>query len=80
VLGLILFIFCIWGFVELGFLKGSRRTNRFGPNPLPKTQVRPRKTVFARPYTPPAWDQQSEIEFMPPHASPPAGMHVNPRA
>ncbi|KAJ8136631.1 hypothetical protein OY671_010156, partial [Metschnikowia pulcherrima] len=28
------FVSMIWGFVELYFLRGSRKTNRFGPNPL----------------------------------------------
>jgi hypothetical protein len=31
-LGLIAFVGCIWGFIELYFLKGSRKTNRFGPD------------------------------------------------
>jgi uncharacterized membrane protein YhaH (DUF805 family) len=30
-IGLALFILCIWGFVELGFLRGSFSSNRFGP-------------------------------------------------
>jgi uncharacterized membrane protein YhaH (DUF805 family) len=74
--GLAVIILGGWGFVEMGFRKGTPRTNLFGPSPLPKMQARPRKTVFAKPYTKPDWDQQAEIEFVPPHASPPAGMHV----
>src|SRR5690242_6456447 len=27
-------ILCVWGFVEMYCLKGSRKTNRFGPDPL----------------------------------------------
>jgi uncharacterized membrane protein YhaH (DUF805 family) len=52
-LALAAFIFCIWGFIELYFRKGSRKTNRFGPDPLaPRDTRRP-------------WDQQSEIEMVP---------------
>ena len=32
----------IWGFVEIYCLSGTRWTNQFGPNPLPKVQTRPR--------------------------------------
>jgi uncharacterized membrane protein YhaH (DUF805 family) len=39
---LALFVLCIWGLVELGFLPGSPGANRFGPNPLGKQQGRPR--------------------------------------
>ena len=35
-------ILYLWGGIEMYFLKGSPWTNRFGPNPLPKTQSRPR--------------------------------------
>jgi uncharacterized membrane protein YhaH (DUF805 family) len=55
-----LFILCIWGFIEMGFLRGSFGTNRFGPNPR-ATSV---------------WDQQTDIEFAPHIGSPPPGMHV----
>ena len=34
-----MFVLMIWGFVELYFLRGTRRTNRFGPNPLGKEQM-----------------------------------------
>ncbi len=34
----------IAGFVELYCLKGTRWPNRFGPNPLPKEQTRPRSS------------------------------------
>jgi uncharacterized membrane protein YhaH (DUF805 family) len=47
---------CLWGFIEMYCLKGSRKTNRFGADPLappPPRDTRPR------------WDQQSEIEMVP---------------
>lgn len=50
----------IWGFVEMYCLKGSRKTNRFGADPLaPPVAIGPR------------WDQQSEIEMVPHKAGPP---------
>jgi uncharacterized membrane protein YhaH (DUF805 family) len=53
---LIVFVLYVWGFVELYCLKGSRKTNRFGADPLaPKPP----------PDTRPPWDQQSEIEMVP---------------
>jgi uncharacterized membrane protein YhaH (DUF805 family) len=67
-LGLIAFVLCTWGFIELLFLKGSRKTNRFGANPLeppPSRDTRPR------------WDQQSEIETVPHKAGPPPVWRVN---
>ena len=76
-IGLALFILCIWGFIELGFLRGSFRTNRFGPNPLGKQQARPR-SAHGRGFGTSGWDQQSEIEFAPHIGSPPPGMHVKP--
>jgi uncharacterized membrane protein YhaH (DUF805 family) len=59
----------LWGFVELFCIPGSTGDNRFGPDPLAKIEDGS---------APPAksWDQQSEIEFVPPSASPPGGMHV----
>jgi uncharacterized membrane protein YhaH (DUF805 family) len=68
--------FPIWAFVELACLKGTAGTNRFGPNPLGKRQMRPRSTE-ARLRATTAWDQQSEIEMVPHTGSPPPGMHVN---
>jgi uncharacterized membrane protein YhaH (DUF805 family) len=59
VLGLIAFVLCTWGFIEMCFLKGSRKTNRFGANPLLRSDTRPR------------WEQQSEIEMVPHKAGPP---------
>ena len=43
------------------FLKGSRKTNRFGPDPLQPVDTRPR------------WDQNREIELVPHSAGPPPG-------
>jgi uncharacterized membrane protein YhaH (DUF805 family) len=53
---LIVFVLYVWGFVEMYCLKGSRKTNRFGADPL--TPPPPRDTR-------PPWDQQSEIEMVP---------------
>jgi uncharacterized membrane protein YhaH (DUF805 family) len=64
--GLIAFVFCIWGFVEMYCLKGSRKTNRFGPNPLLPVDTRPR------------WEQTSEIEMVPHKAGPPPMWRVRP--
>jgi uncharacterized membrane protein YhaH (DUF805 family) len=56
----------LWGFVEMYFVKGSRKTNGFGPDPL--TLPPPRDTR-------PPWDQQSEV----PHkAGPPPVWRVKP--
>jgi uncharacterized membrane protein YhaH (DUF805 family) len=67
--GLIAFIACVWGFIEMYCLKGSRKTNRFGADPLaPKPQ----------PDTRPPWDQQSEIEMVPHKAGPPPVWRVKP--
>ena len=52
----------LWGFIEMYCLKGSRKTNRFGADPL--TPQPPRDTR-------PPWDQQSEIEMVPHKAGPP---------
>jgi uncharacterized membrane protein YhaH (DUF805 family) len=64
--GLSAFVFCVWGFVEMYCLKGSRKTNRFGPDPLAPIDTRP------------AWDQQTEIEMVPHKASPPPVWRVKP--
>ena len=61
----------IWGFIDMYCLRGTRWTNQFGPNPLPKTQGRPRTTSASR------WDQTSAYEFVPRSASPPAATRVN---
>ena len=57
--GLVAFVFLVWGFIEMFFLKGSQKTNRFGPNPLQPIDTRPR------------WEQQSEVEMVPHKAGPP---------
>jgi hypothetical protein len=60
---------CLWGFIEMYCLRGSRKTNRFGADPLaPKP---PRNTR-------PPWDQQSEIEMVPHKAGPPPVWRVKP--
>jgi uncharacterized membrane protein YhaH (DUF805 family) len=62
--GIVVFIFFFWGFFEMYCLKGSRKTNRFGPNPLQPIDARPR------------WEQQSEIEMVPHKAGPTPVWHV----
>jgi hypothetical protein len=66
--GLLAFVLCIWGFVEMFCLKGSRKTNRFGPDPL------------APPETKSRWDQNREIEMVPHKAGPPPVWRVKPGA
>jgi uncharacterized membrane protein YhaH (DUF805 family) len=70
-LALAVFLLMIVGFVDIYCLAGTRWTNRFGPNPLPKVQSRPRSTSASR------WDQTSAYEFVPHSASSSAGVHVN---
>ena len=74
-LGLASFVFTFWGFIELGFLKGSASTNLFGPNPLGKQQMRPR-SAHDRLRATTAYDQRSDIEIVPLIASPPPSMRV----
>ena len=62
-------VLCVWGFVEMYCLKGSRKTNRFGPDPLA-----PEPRVDTRP----PWDQQSEIEIEPHKGSPPPAWRAKP--
>jgi uncharacterized membrane protein YhaH (DUF805 family) len=67
-LAIVVFGVAIWGGVELYFLRGTRDSNRFGADPLAPTD----------PVDPgPAWDQQSELEFVPHRAGPSTGPHVN---
>jgi len=66
--GAIMFVLMIWSFVELYFLSGSRKTNRFGPNPLLQVKAERR------------WEQHSEIEMVPYKASPPPVWRVKPEA
>jgi len=70
-LALAVFILMIWSFAEIYLLRGTRWTNRFGPNPLPKVQTRARTTSASR------WDQTTAYEFVPRSASSPTGTHVN---
>jgi uncharacterized membrane protein YhaH (DUF805 family) len=62
----------LWGLVEMFIVPGGAGDNRFGPDPLAEAED---SSASA---SPPAknWDQQSEIEIVPPSASPPGGMHV----
>lgn len=60
----------LWGLVELFVVPGTSGSNRFGPDPLANI-----KDSVAAP-SEKSWDQQSELEFVPPSASPPGGMHV----
>jgi uncharacterized membrane protein YhaH (DUF805 family) len=64
-------VLCVWGFIEMYCLKGSRKTNRFGADPL--TPPPPRDTR-------PRWDQQREIEMVPHKAGPPPVWRVKPGA
>jgi hypothetical protein len=71
-------VLCVWGFIELLFLRGTKWTNRFGPNPLGKEQMRARTERDRLRATTP-WDQESEIEMVP-KAGPPPVWHVKPGA
>ena len=63
-----MFIFLIWGFVEMCLLGGARGPNRFGPDPLAPRDTEPRR------------EQQSELEFVPHSAGPAPGPHVKREA
>ena len=70
------FVFAIWGFVEMYFLKGTGSTNQFGPDPLAgdaEAQYRRRGLGSHAP----AWDQNGAIELAPHIGSPPPSMRVN---
>jgi uncharacterized membrane protein YhaH (DUF805 family) len=70
--GLAAFILVIWGLAEMYRLRGTRRPNRFGPDPLaPPTPVTPETS---------RWDQQRELEFVPHSAGPSPGPHVKREA
>jgi uncharacterized membrane protein YhaH (DUF805 family) len=68
--GGIMFVLMIWGFIELYVLRGTKWTNRFGPDPLGKEQIRQRSDR-SRLRTSAAWSQDREIEMVPHKASPP---------
>jgi uncharacterized membrane protein YhaH (DUF805 family) len=78
--GLIVFVLYVWGFIELGFLSGTRYPNRYGANPLRKAQARPRSDRDNRPRATQGWDQQSEIEITPHKAGPPPVWRVKREA
>jgi uncharacterized membrane protein YhaH (DUF805 family) len=63
-LGLVVSILCIWGFVEIFYLRGTRGPNRFGPDPLAPVSAGRR------------WSQQEELEFVARSAGPPPASHV----
>ena len=69
---LVMQISWLWGFVEMFCLHGSLGSNRFGPDPLAEVEDNSAST----PPSQKGWDQQSELEIVPPSASPPGGMHV----
>jgi uncharacterized membrane protein YhaH (DUF805 family) len=71
-LSLAFFILGIWGFIELGFLRGTSSTNQFGPDPLAEDDTRKRGLGSHGP----AWDQRYEMELTPHRASPRSSMHV----
>jgi len=56
----------IAGFIDLYCLKGTRWTNQFGPNPLPKEQSRARRS---RSNSGSDWDQTAPMEFVPHRAT-----------
>jgi uncharacterized membrane protein YhaH (DUF805 family) len=57
-------ILMVWGFIDIYCVKGTRWTNRFGPNPLPKVQTRPRSS-HSNSRASSGWDQTSAAEFVP---------------
>jgi uncharacterized membrane protein YhaH (DUF805 family) len=54
----------VWCFVELFCLRGTKGSNRFGPNPFARFDTRPR------------WTQHDELQIVPHSAGPPAVTHV----
>ncbi len=73
--GAIMLALMIWGFIELYFLRGTKWTNRYGPDPLGKEQTRAR-SERARLRATTAWSPDSEIEMVPHKSGPPPGMRV----
>ncbi|WP_027552134.1 DUF805 domain-containing protein [Bradyrhizobium sp. Cp5.3] len=63
-------ILWLWGTIEMFFVPGSAGDNRFGLDPLAEFEDGSASSSAK------SWDQQSEVEFVPPNASPPGGMHV----
>ncbi|MCP3474012.1 DUF805 domain-containing protein [Bradyrhizobium sp. CCGUVB1N3] len=68
-LGLISLVLASWGWIELLFFRGSRKTNRFGANPL---HVSPAAEL--------GWDQKRELEMAAQKAGPPPQWRVKPGA
>ena len=68
-LALISFVLATWGGIELLFFRGSRKTNRFGADPL-----------YVPPADRPGWDQQRELEMTAQKAGPPPQWRVKPEA
>lgn len=56
----------LWGFVEMFVAPGTAGPNRFGPDPLSKGED---ASIGSK-----NWDQGSELDMVPPRASPPGGM------
>ena len=75
-LGVVAFVLYTWAFVKMYLLSGSPRTNRFGADPLPKVQTRPRSGLHSGLRSASAWDQHSEIEFVPHVSGPWPAPHV----
>ncbi|MCP3462730.1 DUF805 domain-containing protein [Bradyrhizobium sp. CCGUVB23] len=63
-------ILWLWGLIEMFIVPGTSGSNRFGPDPLAEIEDGAASAPAKN------WDQQNEIEFVPPSASPPGGMHV----
>jgi uncharacterized membrane protein YhaH (DUF805 family) len=51
----------LWGFIDLYCMAGDRWTNRFGPNPLPKSQTRTR-AGYSSTGGGSGWDQHGALE------------------
>ncbi|MCS3731174.1 DUF805 domain-containing protein [Bradyrhizobium betae] len=62
----------LWGLVEMFIVPGTSGHNRFGADPLADVADGSASASSSAK----SWDQQSELEFVPPSASPPGGMHV----
>lgn len=68
-LAVISFVLATWGGIELLFFRGSRKTNRFGADPL-----------HVSPAGKPGWDQERELEMPAQKAGPPPRWRVKPEA
>jgi uncharacterized membrane protein YhaH (DUF805 family) len=69
----------LWGWLELCVLRGTKWTNRYGPDPLGKEQMRVRAERSRR-RKGAGWDPESEIEQVPRAASPPPVWRVKREA